>query len=186
MGAELYVRARSLHGHTQPSPSGHPLAALPLNTSPSLPSHVLSSVPCTGHRRSPSSPAHISPLPVLPTERTPPGQGRQGPLPSAGSEPPGALQSPPVASSWRASPKVLTAIGEMAQQIATINNLLIFINIQISKLQKLKGGDSVDGEEGCLRRGGGSDINSQALQIHSRTVSHFKQILNLLVSSLQK
>lgn len=81
---------------------------------------------------------------------------------------------------------MLTAIGEMAQQIATINNLLIFINIQISKLQKLKGGDSVDGEEGCLGRGGGSDINSQALQIHLRTVSHFKQILNLLVSSLQK
>lgn len=82
---------------------------------------------------------------------------------------------------------MLTAIGEMAQQIATINYLLIFINIQISKLQKLKGGgDPADGEEGCLGRGGGSDINSQALQIHSRTVSHFKQILNLLVSNLQK
>lgn len=37
-----------------------------------------------------------------------------------------------------------------------------------------------------FREGRGSDINSQALQIHSRTVSHFKQILNLLVSSLQK
>lgn len=33
-------------------------------------------------------------------------------------------------------PKVLTAMGKMVQQIATINNLLIFINIQISQLQK--------------------------------------------------
>lgn len=44
---------------------------------------------------------------------------------------------------------MLTAIGEMAQQIATINNLLIFINIQISRLQKLKGG----GAELTGRRG---------------------------------
>lgn len=33
-------------------------------------------------------------------------------------------------------PKVLTAMDKMVQQIATINNLLIFINIQISQLQK--------------------------------------------------
>lgn len=31
---------------------------------------------------------------------------------------------------------MLTAMGKMVQQIATINNLLIFINIQISQLQK--------------------------------------------------
>lgn len=31
---------------------------------------------------------------------------------------------------------MLTAMGKTVQQIATINNLLIFINIQISKLQK--------------------------------------------------
>lgn len=67
------------------------------------------------------------------------------------AEPPGTRQPaawtlppprplPAAASASRVSPKVLTAIGEMAQQIATINNLLIFINIQISRLQKLKGG----------------------------------------------
>lgn len=33
-------------------------------------------------------------------------------------------------------PKVLTEMDKMVQQIATINNLLIFINIQISQLQK--------------------------------------------------
>lgn len=31
---------------------------------------------------------------------------------------------------------MLTVMGKMVQQIATINNLLIFINIQISQLQK--------------------------------------------------
>lgn len=31
---------------------------------------------------------------------------------------------------------MLTEMGKMVQQIATINNLLIFINIQISQLQK--------------------------------------------------
>lgn len=35
---------------------------------------------------------------------------------------------------------MLTATGEMVQQIATINNLLIFINIQIRQLQKSRGG----------------------------------------------
>ena len=31
---------------------------------------------------------------------------------------------------------MLTVMGKMVQQIATINNLLIFINMQISQLQK--------------------------------------------------
>lgn len=35
---------------------------------------------------------------------------------------------------------MLTAMGKMVQQIATINNLLIFINIQISQLQKPREG----------------------------------------------
>lgn len=42
-------------------------------------------------------------------------------------------------------PKVLTAMDKMVQQIATINNLLIFINIQISQLQKSNEG-SASGE----------------------------------------
>lgn len=45
--------------------------------------------------------------------------------------------SPPTPGSHNTEPpKVLTVMGKMVQQIATINNLLIFINMQISQLQK--------------------------------------------------
>ena len=44
---------------------------------------------------------------------------------------------------------MLTAMGKMVQQIATINNLLIFINIQISQLQKSNEG-RVSGEGPAL------------------------------------
>lgn len=49
-------------------------------------------------------------------------------------------------------PKVLTAMGKMVQQIATINNLLIFINIQISQHQRQNGGAASG--EGPLWGGG--------------------------------
>ena len=44
---------------------------------------------------------------------------------------------------------MLTAMGKMVQQIATINNLLIFINIQIGQLQKSNEG-RVSGEGPAL------------------------------------
>lgn len=49
---------------------------------------------------------------------------------------PRLLLTPTSGSHNTEPPKVLTAMGKMVQQIATINNLLIFINIQISQLQK--------------------------------------------------
>lgn len=50
------------------------------------------------------------------------------------------LLTPTPGSQSTEPPKVLTAMGKMVQQIATINNLLIFINIQISRLQKPSAG----------------------------------------------
>lgn len=67
--------------------------------------------------------------PTKPLAGLPEGTGRVAPLLAPT---PGSQRTEP--------PKVLTAMGKMVQQIATINNLLIFINIQISQLQKPREG----------------------------------------------
>lgn len=148
-----HTAGQSLHGccSKRHIPSGNPPCCLPPLTQTSLSSHVLSQCPPaaspnTGHRGSPSPPAS-TPNSSCAVRRGHPSQHHSPSGFALAQDPPPRSVSPaprcpfsPAASSGRASPKVLTAIGEMAQQIATINNLLIFINIQISRLQKLKGG----------------------------------------------